>query len=80
VITMSVSRCVQIELAAEVRRLLADVPPAAASDTQWADWFAREAAVLDIYGASEPSLAVHIKDVASTARYEARRLTHRDPY
>jgi hypothetical protein len=67
-------------LAAEIRRLLADVPPAAAPETQWADWYVREAAVLDIYAASEPALSVHIKDVASTARFEARRLTRKDTY
>ncbi|RZS30515.1 hypothetical protein EV193_11635 [Herbihabitans rhizosphaerae] len=79
---MSVSRYVVVELAAQVRHLLTNVPAAAAPEAQWADWHVRKAALLEMLGAVEPSLAIHTKDQASSARYEASRLsrTTTSPY
>lgn len=77
---MSVSRYVLVELAAELRRLLVDVPPASASDAQWADWNIRKAAVLDMLAAVQPSGTSNATEQASAARYEARRLSGSSPY
>ncbi|GAA1985447.1 hypothetical protein GCM10009754_73810 [Amycolatopsis minnesotensis] len=63
------------EVCAAIRELLTEVPPVGASARQRANYFLLKAEVFDLIGSvSDPCHVAQVRESASTARYEARKL------